>query len=1189
MYLQLVYFLQNAMSITNLNILRAFLLSRNLNLVVGEETPGDGSCFLHAVIQNMKYLKSVGLWNKPIPTSEELRSDVINYMKENRAYWTRPRFNEETGVMQDAPMEEHSFKALIVDQSRERAWTDNLGIFVEAVCLFLDIQLDIVCPNVEGPILPSGLAGPYLIVNKSGSTPRITFYVGLLKDEQMYNGHYQFLRKKTAEDSSSPTKRMSQSSPSPLKVKRSRVIAKYLKSPAKKQLFKADHCTFCSVITLTGQELEDHLLESDNCLKYYLRNLKAKSILPVVLKTHNCLFCNLQGSDIRISLHLKKSSGCSEKYFSKFNVSSLKALQDKLEKIRRQLRPSKVNRKKEQELRRDKRKDDELKKTDTDHVNDFKKDSAFSNPIVCIKCGTNYSLRSTKIEEVKMKSDEVDDDIKIRRRFQKFHCCKECLKPEVSSKISMIQMEDNQSILMFPSGSVNIETQLSRSTNKNVTCLLPCTVACLEQLDCKNIKSQQQSTGLIYCVDPDLSKLVPLIYENEVNKYKTLKLYSDRYEGIVSDVSSRTLKQTEKIVNDSSVVASEAWRRQNSRDHFQRVQQLGSVFIQFTLTVPRECNDVIATILIQENIVVTVNFCSDAANEYRSEYWVHNHKADQDCSRSCRKVLLKDYLDEHDFDSSSINTKYLSSYASSVQTKINSFLRNFVKAPSSSLHSDQYQAQLCFNMDNTVEIDGQIWHDSFDEINLEIGRGSTSFGKELKEDLVKQVDSILIATCDRQTLMERFDIPNDQAVELAKLIIRNQYHWCSGTVKCFQCETLNLPLLVSSVLEWSPNLAVCQDFKEWIRTKLKQLPESLLLDLSTEDWLMQLFSSDEVSGLVDSQNKVLKIELNQKTLKVKIDHRLSELFDFFEEKYPNQAITSLISFYHYAVTTVSVDEVGGVIIKRPKLRDINVTEFNVSVLKAFQSKADVKIINGNGPASQMNKSRMDVLKPHWTVAVEIDESIGSTHQEVSLLEAYVMFDKTFYRTYSSNLVEYVCAVRERKTFFKKVKVASEKSFKAENTNQFFEQQMTNIERFFLRSKLEPNLTLCEFVMFYDYCGLEESKDLYKLFTQRGVEINDSDKSCAFSSDTFLPEVIILTNGDVMKIRSTQKIIAYPRCEPNSAEQFYQKVLLFSPEAKETMTDLDINVLYCKEDEPPVCDEAGDTMTVVNRIERYGSL
>ena len=218
-----------SMSITDLKILKEFLLTRNLPLIVGDATPGDGSCFIHACIQNMNYLKSVGQWDKPILTSEELRAEVIEYMRKNKAYWTRPRHNEETGRMQDAPLEEDDFKELIIDQARERAWTDNMGIFVEALCLFLNIQLDIVCPNVEGPILPSGLAGPYLIVNKSGSTPRVTFYVGLLKDENMYNGHYQFLKKNVSQSSLSPSK--SQNSPSPLKVKRSRVIAKYLKSP----------------------------------------------------------------------------------------------------------------------------------------------------------------------------------------------------------------------------------------------------------------------------------------------------------------------------------------------------------------------------------------------------------------------------------------------------------------------------------------------------------------------------------------------------------------------------------------------------------------------------------------------------------------------------------------------------------------------------------------------------------------------------------------------------------------------------------------------------------------------------------------------------------------------------------------------------------------------------------------------
>ena len=1173
------------MSITNLQILREFLLSRNIDLVVGdEETPGDGSCFIHACIQNMVYLESIGQWNRPIPTSsEELRAEVIQFMKERRSYWTRPRFNEETGVMQDAPMEEDDFKDLITDQARERAWTDNNGIFVEALCLYLDIQLDIICPNVGGPILQSGLAGPYLIINKSGSTPRVTFYVGLLKDDQMYNGHYQFLRKKLSRGSNSPSKRASLNSPSPLKLKRSRVIAQYLKSPAKKQLFKVDHCNFCSAIIVTGSELEDHLNKSESCLKYYMRNLKAKSVLSITLKTHNCLFCSLQGSNVRISIHLKKSSDCRDKYFTKFEVSSLKELQGKLEKIKQQLKPSRVNRKGEIKKTREKNKEDEMKKTSCDHINDFKKETSFSNPVQCYKCGANYSLTSAKIEEVELGLEDIDENLKIKRRFERFHCCKECFKVDESRTISLKQMEDEHSILMFPSGSSNSETQLSSSTNKNITCLLPCTVACLEQLDCRNIKSQQQSTGLLYCVEPDLSKLVPIIYENEVYKYKSLKMFGERYEGVISDISSRTLKQAEKVINDSSIVASEAWRRQNSRDYFQRVQQLGSVFIHFTIKVPRESNDILATILIQDNFVVTANFVGDATNEYETQYQVHSHQADQDCSASCRKVPLKDYLDEQGFDFSLIKTKYLSSYATSVQTKFNSFLKNFVKAPSSSLSSDQYYAQLCFHLDNTVDMEGQIWHASLHDINLQIGRGRSSFDTEEKEELIKQVDSLLIATCDTQTLKDWFHISNNEAGKLVKLIMENQYHRCSG---CCQGENLNLPLLISSVLEWSPNLPVCQEFKKWILTKLDQLPETQVSVLSTEDWLIQLFSSGEVFGQIDSKNNVLKLEMDQKTFKVKIDHRLSALIDLFGEKYPNQDYTPLIGFYHYSVATASVDEVGGVIIKRPKLKDIYVTEFNVSVLKAFQTKVDMKILNGNGQTSQMNRFRMEALKPHWSVALEIDESIGSTHQEVSLLESLVMFDKKFLRSYSTNPVEYVCAIKNRKTFFKRVKIESDKSFKTENSQHLYEQQMTNIERYFLRSKSEPKLSLCEFVMFYDYCGDAESKELYKLFTQPDVEINDSDKRTAFSANCYLPEILLLQNGDVMKIRNNRKIVAYPRCEPNSPEHFYQKVLLFSPDAEEKMSDVDINVKFCLEDSPPVCDESGDAMTVIKRIERY---
>ena len=255
-------------------LLKDFLsCNKNLQLVEGTPTPGDGNCFLWGCIQNMMELQSRGQWSRPIPGVNELRAQVIQFMIENRKYWTRPRFNTEIERMQDAPLEDDSFQELLRDQQRQNAWTDNMGVFVEALSLSLDVQIDIIKPDVEGQILPSGLGGPYLSVNKSEVQQKKIFYFGL------YNQHYQFLKKIIPSVS-----RTLSSSPSPLKIKRSNVIAKYLKSPIKKNLFKSGHCTFCSTDTETGIQLEEHLESSPSCHKYYLRNFKIKKILPIILK-----------------------------------------------------------------------------------------------------------------------------------------------------------------------------------------------------------------------------------------------------------------------------------------------------------------------------------------------------------------------------------------------------------------------------------------------------------------------------------------------------------------------------------------------------------------------------------------------------------------------------------------------------------------------------------------------------------------------------------------------------------------------------------------------------------------------------------------------------------------------------------------------------------------------------------------
>ena len=109
------------------------------------------------------------------------------------------------------------------------------------------------------------------------------------------------------------------------------------------------HCFFCSV-TATRTDLETHLKHSSECARYYRRNYKVKSILAIINKEFPCLFCPAKEKNWKISNHLKKNLNCLNQYLTKFGVSSLQQLQKKLELLRKQLRPSVVNRKLELQL-----------------------------------------------------------------------------------------------------------------------------------------------------------------------------------------------------------------------------------------------------------------------------------------------------------------------------------------------------------------------------------------------------------------------------------------------------------------------------------------------------------------------------------------------------------------------------------------------------------------------------------------------------------------------------------------------------------------------------------------------------------------------------------------------------------------------------------------------------------------------
>ena len=72
---------------------------------------------------------------------------------------------------------------------------------------------------------------------------------------------------------------------------------------------------------------------------------------------------------------------------------------------------------------------------------------------------------------------------------------------------------------------------------------------------------------------------------------------------------------------------------------------------------------------------------------------------------------------------------------------------------------------------------------------------------------------------------------------------------------------------------------------------------------------------------------------------------------------------------------------------------------------------------------------------------------------------------------------------------------------------------------------------------------ENRTSIFKMFTKLKLVIKDSDIR-ATVGDSFLPDYIIINNGDVFEIRKTRKILSYTNYDEDSANFKHRKVMKF---------------------------------------------
>ena len=941
-----------------------------------------------------------------------------------------------------------------------------------------------------------------------------------------------------------------------------------MKSPSPKKQIQECHCQYCRVITESAEDLEAHLNESMPCHTSYLMRFKVKNLDPILVSKFGCLFCKARPG-IKLSIHFRKNCDCKHKYFQRYNVSSVEDVLSLLENLKRKLRPSRSRAKRN--LENQKRKEVKMNdgsrlKSSSELLNEFRRDTEFANVKLCCKCQQNICHGETvsPAELKKEKEDESEETLKMLRRFQTFFKCRKCIggeKVDEAAKISMGKISEGSRTIFIPSeylgDDVLDDDWRGRESSTSFTCLIPASSEVLDIIENSQVKSRSCDTGVMMKTDPVLEDVISISYENELHKFKKAKYFSDRYQGTLKEGSVNTLSSLDKVSSEHKLVGSDSWHRIEEETSHHRLDQNGAICFKIEVSLPIQ-EEVLSSCLIQSGKVVSVEYRGNSLSELERNYFVHNHDHKTDCNDSCVKEEMQFYLQGapqlHE-------SKFVGTRLVSIQQKVQSFLKHYLKESSSDLYSEAHSLTLMYDPDGNVTLEGMFWPREFNEINLLFSKQPT---QPVDEDLLfkarQYIDSILSSSSDSSIIAAQFSLSELESKKVSNLIKQFQYDDSSEP----QLPALMTDLTRCPENDFISNITSSLKFRTIVFNKLRSLGKDQLRIYTSVSWLKSVFSTFCCDIIEENGKRSWRVDGDGVSLYFLIDKRLLALTGNFPDD-------PLLALYHYCLTCTSLTESFQVVIKTVQLYDVFTKPYHINLIKAFKSTMVVKPMNGH------------LIKPPITYDKNqsingVSDTVQNFHREVSLCEAFSLLDRTMQRTFNNTSSEYICAYKERKMYFKKASSTTETTFTIEGKRGIFEKQSTNIDKYFSR-KGSDHVTLFEFVSWYDYVGVEESRQLMKIFSKDGApSINDSEVISAMDAKKMLPDLILTSNNDAMKIRSEAKIVRYPKFD-DEAKHRYSKVLMFFPSHTEITKDQDVSdAFFTREDNE-------NDRTLIERIER----
>ena len=420
-------------------------------------------------------------------------------------------------------------------------------------------------------------------------------------------------------------------------VQMSPIIGKYISSSsAKRRAIKTNNCCFCHH-DVNRDSMAEHLHQNDRCRTLYERKLHVKTADAVLCRLYECLFCSDRAP--KLFIHLEKKADCKNKYLDKFNVASSREAVDLVMKLRRTAFKSRRSLSRAIENEKAKKQKFDILRNEPPEtaLNTHLHKTLFSNYRTCIGC-LSHLLTA---EEVTPNSDCIKsglyslEDKNYLLRFGKFWICPHCKDGQDISRpdIPMLEMSQkvhNSERTFFPIQAEEEEDDeagqaVGVEASEKVFIMLPYSTECLKEIqadaDMKSL-TRFQIQSLVYGDSFEFPEAA-LLYQHQLLKYHRAKNNGDLFFGKIESLQTKTLAGVKMCSQESKIVGSNGWRRNQHQDLKWKREQLGDFCLKVSVRFPVKDETSIATQMVQRGRVLTATLQGDKTGEMKRKYFVH--------------------------------------------------------------------------------------------------------------------------------------------------------------------------------------------------------------------------------------------------------------------------------------------------------------------------------------------------------------------------------------------------------------------------------------------------------------------------------------------------------------------------------------------------------------------------------------